>query len=129
MFLKKYINKYKNLLLYGVIGCCASGLDFAIYSLLILSINYILANCISVLGGITTSFLLNRKYNFKVKDRTFKRFVTFLSIGLCGMLISNLILYICIDIFDIHKLVSKLLSIVLVVIVQYLLNKNITFKQ
>jgi putative flippase GtrA len=90
--------------------------------------HYILANCISVLAGITTSFILNRNLNFKVKDKTPQRFSIFLIVGLCGMLLSNLILYVCIDLMDINKIVSKLLSIVLVVIFQYILNKYITFK-
>jgi putative flippase GtrA len=81
-----------------------------------------------VLGGISTSFILNRNYNFKVKDNTRRRFTIFLTVGLCGLMLSNLILYICIDILEMNKIVSKLLSIVLVVFFQFLVNKYFTFK-
>ena len=127
---KKIYKKFRNLILYGVIGCCSSTLDFLLYSLFVsvFGWHYLLSNCISVLAGITTSFTLNRNYNFKVKDKTRQRFAVFLSIGLCGMMISNILLYLCIDILHWNKIVSKLLSIILVVIFQFILNKYITFK-
>lgn len=123
-------NKFRDLILYGIIGCCASGFDFAIYSILVryLCVHYIYANSISVLAGISTSFILNRKYNFKVKDHTIRRFSVFLSVGLLGLLLSNIILYICISLIGINELLSKFLSIVLVVFLQFILNKFITFK-
>lgn len=128
--IKQLYSKFRHLILYGIIGSCSSGLDFLLYTLFVevFGWHYILSNCISVLSGITTSFTLNRNYNFKIKDKTRQRFAIFLTIGLCGMMVSNLILYLCIDIFNWNKIVSKLLSIVLVVIFQFILNKYITFK-
>lgn len=129
VFYKLY-HKFRDLILYGIIGCCASGLDFAIYSILVryFCVHYIYANSISILAGISTSFLLNRKYNFKVKDHTIRRFAIFLSVGLLGLLLSNVILYICISLIGINELLSKFLSIILVVFLQFILNKFITFK-
>lgn len=126
----KLYSKFRNLILYGIIGSCSSGLDFLLYTLFVevFGWHYILSNCISVLAGITTSFTLNRNYNFKIKDKTRQRFAIFLTIGLCGMMVSNLILYLCVDILNWNKIVSKLLSIVLVVVFQFILNKYITFK-
>lgn len=126
----KFYHKFDHLILYGIIGSFSSGLDFLIYTLLvqIVGLQYIISNCISVLGGITTSFILNRNYNFKVKDKTKLRFSIFLTVGLCGLLLSNLILYICIDIVCLDKIISKLLSIFLVVFFQFLANKFVTFK-
>ena len=132
--MKQIINtlykKFHHLVLYGIIGSFSSGLDFLIYTLLvqIVGLQYLVANCISVLGGISTSFYLNRNYNFKVKDHTKRRFSIFLTVGLCGLVMSNLILFLCIDIMGMDKLISKLLSIVLVVFFQFLVNKYLTFK-
>lgn len=122
-------HKFHVLILYGLIGCFTSSLDFVFFSILQwLGIYYIVANCFSVLVGITTSFYLNRKFNFKVKNKTVKRFTMFLTVGLCGMMASNLILYLCIEKIGMDNLLSKLLSIVLVVTVQFLLNRFITFR-
>ena len=132
--MKQIINtlykKFHHLVLYGIIGSFSSGLDFLIYTLLvqIVGLQYLVANCISVIGGISTSFYLNRNYNFKVKDHTKRRFSIFLTVGLCGLVMSNLILFLCIDFMGMDKLISKLLSIVLVVFFQFLVNKYLTFK-
>lgn len=73
--------KFHDLLLYGIIGTFSAGLDFAIYSILThyTAMQYLVANCISLIGGISTSFVLNRNYNFKVKDHTSKRFSFYFS--------------------------------------------------
>lgn len=130
MKILSYIPKsLRHLILYGIIGCCSSSLDFILYTLLVhYGVFYVIANSISVVAGIVTSFLLNRQYNFKVKDNTGRRFAIFLTVGLCGMLLSNLILYICVEQFELNKIVSKLLSIVLVVFMQFIINQYITFK-
>lgn len=130
-FVKTIFIRFHDLILYGIIGSLSSGLDFCVYTFLvrIVDMNYLLANCISVVVGITTSFTLNRKYNFKVTDRTFRRFAIFFTVGICGMLLSNLILYVCIDKLMMDSIVSKLLSIVFVVLIQFLINKFVTFKK
>lgn len=122
--------KFRTLILYGLIGCLSTSLDFALYSALInlFGINYLMANCLSVTAGIVTSFLMNRAYNFKVKDKTTQRFAIFLTVGLCGLAMSSGILYVCIQILGVNKLASKVLSIIIVVFLQFLANKHITFK-
>lgn len=126
-FLQK--ERWRQLILYGIIGSFSAFLDFLVYTALVgIGLFYIHANCISVLVGIGSSFLLNRHYNFKVKDAVFRRFVIFLIIGLAGLILSNLILYGCIEWMGLDKLVSKLLSIILVALFQFVLNKYITFK-
>ena len=128
--IRKIYTQSRNLILYGIIGCCSSGLDFLIYTLLVSVFGwyYIVSNSLSVIAGITTSFTLNRNYNFRVKDKTKQRFSIFLTVGLCGMMVSNLILWCCIDKMEMNKIVSKLLSIGIVVLFQFLINKYITFK-
>ena len=121
--------RWRQLILYGIIGSFSAFLDFLLYTALIsIGLFYIQANGISVLVGIGTSFLLNRHLNFKVKDEVLRRFAIFLVIGLAGLMLSNLILYGCIEWIGLDKLLSKLLSIVLVALFQFILNKYITFK-
>ena len=129
--LSRLYQRFRNLILYGIIGSFTSALDFAVFTLLskYIGIHYIVANCISVLIGISTSFALNRSINFKVKDKTGKRFLIFLTVGVCGLLLSNVILYVGIDMLSGDELIGKLASIVLVVGFQFILNKFITFKE
>lgn len=123
--------KFRNLILYGIIGSCTATLDFLIFTGLTqwTPVHYIIANVISCYTGILCSFLLNRKYNFKVTDHTLRRMIIFFSVGIFGMFLSSVILHFCID--DLHwgGLISKLTSIVIVVIIQFFLNKYISFRE
>ena len=129
-FLLMLYKKFRSLILYGMIGSFSAFLDFCVFSLLVryLGVYYLLANCISVLVGITTSFLLNRAYNFKVKDRTVQRFAVFLAVGIFGLCLSNFILWLGINIMYVEEIVVKLISVFIVAVVQFILNKCVTFR-
>ena len=135
MTIKKLVtslySKFRNLILYGIIGCCTASLDFLIFTGLtqFTSIHYIIANVISCSTGILCSFLLNRKYNFKVTDHTMRRMVVFFSVGIFGLFLSSVILHFCVDDLNWGELISKLTSIVIVVIIQFFLNKYISFRE
>ena len=114
--IRQLLSNYQDLLLYAIIG----GLCFIL--------PYLWANVISTHCGIFCSFLLNRQFNFKVKNKTVIRFLSFYIVGLIGLGISSLLLYLLVDIASLNELVCKLLTIVLVAIIQFILNKFITFK-
>lgn len=120
----------RNLILYGIIGGFCSALDFVIYTLLCHFdvLPYLWANVISVHIGIFTSFVLNRQLNFKIKDKIPQRFISFYLVGLTGLGISSLMLYLMVDYAHWNEIVCKLITIVIVALVQYFLNKYITFK-
>jgi putative flippase GtrA len=131
MKLKELLLRYRLLILYGIIGSLCAGTDFVIYYFLTnyLKLFYLAANAISVIAGISLSFFLNRNYNFKVKDNPLKRYSIFFSVGISGLVLSSILLALFIEIFDLKKVVSKILSIFIVVILQYIANKNITFRK
>lgn len=124
-------NKFRNLILYGFIGCFCAGLDFGIYTWLCYwgIMPYLWANIISIHVGIFTSFVLNRSVNFKVKDKTAVRFASFYAVGLTGLGISELMLYLMVTIGDWNEVACKLVSIIVVALVQFVLNKYVTFKR
>ena len=123
--------RFRTLILYGLIGCFCAALDFGIYTLLCHYhiLPYLWANIISIHLGIFTSFVLNRSVNFKVKDHPKTRFASFYAVGLAGLGISELMLYLMVTVGGWNEVVCKLISIVVVALIQYILNKYITFKQ
>jgi len=128
--IKDTLKKHRLLLGYGVIGVLAAGLDFFVYTALtsMLHLNYQIANIISVHCGMICSFTLNRQFNFKTKDKTVKRVFTFYCVALFGLGVSALLLYLFVDTLDFHKTLSKLVTILIVALIQFILNKTITFK-
>ena len=129
--IKKLYKKFRNLILYGVIGSSSALLDFTIFTILteLCGIYYLIANCISVTCGLTNSFILNRKYNFKVTDKTLKRAVMFFFVGFCGLLINSTLLYVFINYAHFITPVAKLCAIVIEVLLQFTVNSLVTFKR
>ena len=127
--IKELYCRYRELIIYGVIGCFCAALDFGFYTLLGLWIPYLWANVISVQAGIFCSFLLNRQYNFKVKDRPIQRFAIFYLVGLTGLGLSEILIYLMAKKMGMDYIVAKLLTIVVVALCQFLVNKFITFKK
>lgn len=121
--------RFREIILYGIIGGSCAALDFTLYTVLGLWIPYLWANIISVHAGIVCSFLLNRQYNFKVKDRPAKRFSFFYLIGLSGLGLSELLIYTLSERMGWDYIVSKFLTIVVVALYQFALNKSITFRK
>ena len=129
--LKEVYTRFRNLILYGLIGGFCAALDFSIYTGLCYwdIMPYLWANIISIHIGIFTSFVLNRSINFKVKDKIATRFLSFYTVGLVGLGISEGMLYLMVTIGGWNEIVCKLISIVVVALTQFLLNKYITFKK
>lgn len=129
--IKKLYKKFRNLILYGVIGSSSALLDFTIFTILteFCGIYYLIANCISVTCGLTNSFILNRKYNFKVTDKTLKRAAMFFFVGFCGLLINSTLLYIFINFAHFVTPVAKLCAIAIEVLLQFAVNSLVTFRK
>ena len=128
-FIHTIFNKHRHFILYGIIGATSAGLDFVAFSILCYAtVNYQIANVISTHLGIFCSFLLNRHFNFKIKDRFLKRFLSFYVIGLVGLALTWLLLFVSVELLSINELIAKLIAIFAVAVVQFFLNKFITFK-
>ncbi len=131
--MKELLNKYKplikQLISYGIIGGISSGLDFCVYVILThIGINELIANLISVNIGIACSFIFNSIITFKMTDKKLKRGIKFFLVGYCGLGLSTLILFIGTKVFYINEIVVKLISIFIVALFQFILNKLITFR-
>lgn len=122
--------KYRNFILYGLIGGTCAGIDFVIYTVLCyFECNHLISNIISTHCGIFCSFLLNSYVNFKVSDKLFRRFLSFYAIGLLGLALSEGMLYLMVDMGAMNKIIAKLITVFVVALVQFFMNKFITFKR
>ena len=131
--MKELLNKYKplikQLISYGIIGGISSVLDFCVYVILThIGINELIANLISVNIGIACSFIFNSIITFKMTDKKLKRGIKFFFFVYCGLGLSTLILFIGTKVFYINEIVVKLISIFIVALFQFILNKLITFR-
>ena len=80
---------FKHLIKYCIIGCSGAGLDFLLYSLLVLLTpwHYQWINLLSTSCGILNNFFLNAWLNFKIKDHLLLRLCSFYAVGLIGIVL------------------------------------------
>ena len=127
---KQLYGRFREIILYGLIGGFCAALDFGVYTLLgRFWISFLWANVISVHVGILCSFLLNRQYSFRVKDHPGKRFTIFYIVGLSGLALSELLIFLFATKAGGDYIMVKFFTIAIVALYQFLMNKFITFRK
>ena len=126
--MKIHVHQYSTFIRYAFFGSLGVLSDFILYSFLIIwSVNYQEANAYGYMLGTMISFILNRRYTFKIKDKVLQRLFKFGLVAMMGYLISALFLFLLVSKFD--PIISKLATLIVVVFIQFTLNKKFTFKK
>lgn len=131
---KKFISEefklFRQIFIYIFFGGLSTIIDIGIYSYLVhfLKISYLTSNAISASCGLIASFILNTFFNFKPKDDFFKRFILFIIIGISGILLSQMLLWLF-HFISSNYIINKIISALIVAAYQFVLNKVITYKE
>jgi len=128
LFVRLLNSSFVKYALVGVVGLVVDmGLFYVFYE--ILHINYIVSNIMSSSLAVVNNFILNSIFTFKVKNKLFYRFISFFSIALAGMALSSGMLAVMIDGMHLNSMVSKAISVFFVALIQYFVNKKLTFSE
>ena len=131
IFVKELFSKNRQFILYCVIGASGVTLDFCIYSLLLktAALNYQAANAVGYASGTLLSFFLNAHFNFKTRDWLALRLFSFCTVALLGYAASAGTLYLLVARLGLDKYLSKLVTLAVVVALQYNLNRLVSFRK
>lgn len=123
------VKKYRQFVLYSLIGISGATLDFLLFVLLyqVFGIDPAIATVISISAGIVNNFFLNAKYNFKLTTHWPKRLLAFYAIGLVGIVVSVFIITLLHNVFGVNAALAKAISIPIIVVLQYSLNRRVSF--
>lgn len=123
-------HRFEHLIKYCLIGCSGASIDFLVYTLLVThsNIHYQYINIFSTSLGIINNYFLNSFFNFKVKDHSLLRLLSFYMVGSLGIAMTAGILFVLIELLNFNSILSKIITIFIVTIFQFLLNKFITFR-
>jgi putative flippase GtrA len=129
--MKNLLFQNKQFLIYCVIGLSGVALDFGVYSLLVRTklLDYQIANAISYASGTMLSFILNSRFNFRVADKIPLRLACFFGVALLGWSVSAALLHVLVGVMGYSKYLSKAATLVVVVILQYNLNRRFSFRK
>ena len=115
-------------LLYCLCGGIGVTTDYCVYYVaLTFGVWYQAANVFGYLSGTLVSFFLNRKITFSVHDKLARRLAIFLGVAAIGYSVSALMLWLLVDTASIDARIAKLLTLPVVVLLQFFLNRRITF--
>lgn len=129
--MKSFLLQKKRFLFYCAIGASGVSLDFAVYSLLLKlgGLAYQEANAVGYASGTLLSFILNAWFNFQITDKITLRLASFIGVAFLGWLASAAMLHLLIGLWGCDRYLSKLATLVMVVLLQYNLNRLVSFRK
>jgi Predicted membrane protein len=121
--------RLRQFVLYAVCGGTGVLTDLLLYSLLVWAgVGYQWANAAGYAAGTLVSFALNRHFTFQTYDNTLHRLGLFLATAFTGYLVSSMLLWLLVSRLDVNVFAAKLLTLAVVLVLQFTLNRTITFR-
>lgn len=134
-FILGLIKKYRSVITYGVFGVLTTVINIVIYNLCYNSVGMsnTLSNVMAWIVAVTFAYLTNKVWVFEStswKWEVLKREVmAFISCRLATGVLDIVIMFICVDVLGMHALFMKVISNVLVIVLNYVFSKLVIFKK
>lgn len=127
---KKLLAEIFTMIRYGAVGLVNTGVTaLVIFLLKLTGIHYALYTLAGYAVGITVSFILNRKFTFKSKERTGLQAMKFLLVTGSLLGLTQLLQYLLIDVAGINETIGVILGMVFYTGTGYILNRLFVFKK
>lgn len=103
---KQIINQFFR---YALVGGIASIVDISFFSasVNILGLHYLIANTLSLSSGLAVNYLLSSQWVFHIHSHKAANFLLFSIVGITGFILSNLLLYVLVDLKVLYHLLSS----------------------
>lgn len=138
MSIKSLFEKYKELVLYGVVGVMTTIINLGIFYIAslflgkeLIAIN--IANILAWVGGVSFAFIANKLVVFKSKSfekgKLIKEILSFVAARVASLGFEVLVLNVGIGLLEIDEMVCKVVAQVGIILMNYVLSKYIIFKK
>ena len=127
--------KYKEAVLYLVFGGFTTLINIVAYALCkhVIGIDTIPANAIAWILSVAFAYVTNKIFVFESKTNTkkelLKEIISFFGCRAFTGIIDVAFMYVTVDIFDLNDMIMKVISNIVVIIVNYVFSKLIIFKK
>ena len=140
--LRPIFNKFPRKSLFGqflrylITGGLAFVVDFGLFALClyIFEWHYLLANLVGLITGLVLNYALSILWVFTACKRTFQKkkaaeFILFTLVGIAGVGINQLLMFIMVDGINLNELLSKIFAAILVLMWNFGARKLMLFKK
>ena len=117
---------------FALVGTFNTLVDFTVYIFFtrVIAWPYLVAATLSFLVAVSSSFLLNRYWTFRVQNKNFfTEYLKFVLVASGGLLLSLMLLFVLVEKFYWYDLFAKLVTILVVMNWNFFLQKYWTFKK
>lgn len=125
-----WFNKYHEVLLYLFFGGCTTLVNIISFWLFrVFKIGVYVSNVFAWILSVLFAFITNKKYVFESNGNALKESLYFFFFRVISLLFDMGIMYLLIDILSINDIISKVISNVIIIIINYIFSKMIVFKK
>lgn len=130
---KEYLEKYRELLLYGIFGVLTTLINIVVYSLCYerIGISNVASNVVAWILSVLFAFITNKIWVFDSKSMEvsvlLKEAVSFFGCRLATGLLDLAIMYVTVDVMAWNSMLMKCISNVIVIVVNYIASKLVIF--
>lgn len=134
-FIKKMFKKHKELINYAIFGVLTTLVNYVSYILFtrVFGVNLVVSNIIAWFLSVLFAFITNKMIVFGSKDLSketvLKEGIYFFAARIFSLILDTGILYVMSKLMGINDLIVKIVSNVIVIIVNYALSKFLIFKK
>ena len=130
--MKDYLlGEFFKLVKFGITGVMNTLVDFAVFLLLThIGVAIYFAQVVSYSCGILNSYIVNRSWTFKSKGKFLgPQMVRFIAVNLSLLLLSLVLLWVFTEQLGFIKILAKLCSTVLIMVIGFVVNRLWVFRQ
>ncbi len=119
---------------FSIVGISNAFVSYSVYfCLAYLGIQYIIANIIAFIISVLNSFFWSSRYVFKKKNGEYRNpyytlAKTYLAYAATGLILSNVLLFVFVEKLYISKYIAPLLSLIITVPTNFVINKKWAYK-
>ena len=116
---------------FGMVGVLNTLVNWIIFFILnLFGMYYILANIIAYTLGTINSYLWNTLWVFKYREKaSADTTIKFIILNLVGLGLNTGILYILVDLYNLNKFIGLVITTIIVMIINYVVNKLWVFSK
>jgi len=130
---KSTSNIFIQLFRYTLVGGLAFLVDFSLLYILTdyLHIHYMISAAISFICGLIVNYLVSLYWVFstRVVKKVQIEFIIYSAIGIGGLFLNELILWLCTDVIQIYYLFSKIISAAFVYLFNFFMRRQMLFNE